>query len=107
ILAEEKKREWVKSVDCPNVTVDIVVNDDIEKGLLAYAQANEIDILGVLHRNLPLTKRIFNTNHSKLLLNNSAIGLLIYKILQSNKKASFEIKYKYYSDEYKSKLTII
>jgi len=80
ILAEEKKREWVKSVDCPNVTVDIVVNDDIEKGLLAYAQANEIDILGVLHRNLPLTKRIFNTNHSKLLLNNSAIGLLIYNI---------------------------
>lgn len=80
VLAEEKKRKWMKDVNYPNVTVDIVVDDDVDKGLLDYARANEIDILGILHRNLPIAKRFFSTNHSKFLLKHSAIGLLIYNM---------------------------
>lgn len=80
VLTEEKKQKWVKDVNCPNVTVDIVVDDDVDKGLLDYARDNEIDLLGVLHRNLPIAKRFFGTNHSKLLLKHSTIVLLIYNI---------------------------
>lgn len=76
--SEEIKRKWLKDVDCPNVTVDIVVDKNVDKGLLDYAKDNEIDLLGILHRNLPIAKRLFKTNHSKLLLKHSRVALLIY-----------------------------
>lgn len=79
-LCEEKKQNWLKDVNCSNVTVDIVFNEDIDKGLLEYTRDNEIDLLGILHRNLPMAKRFFTPNHSKLLLKYSGIALLVYNI---------------------------
>lgn len=77
-LAAVKKQQWMQKVDCPNVTLDIVISDDVDKGLLDYTRNNEIDLLGLLHRDLPAVKRIFSVNHSKLLLKRSPTALLIY-----------------------------
>lgn len=79
-FCEEKKQKWLKDVNCPNVTVDIVFNEDIDRGLMEYTRDNEIDLLGILHRKLPMAKRFFTTNHSKLLLKYSGIALLVYNI---------------------------
>lgn len=79
-FCEEKKKKWLKDIHCPNVTVDIVFSQDIDKGLLEYIRDNEIDLLGILHRKLPMAKRFFITNHSKLLLKYSGIALLVYNI---------------------------
>lgn len=79
-IAEHKKQVWMKDVNCSNVTVDIVINKDVSKGLMNYARDNEIDLLGILHRDLPITKRLFSINHSKLFLKQAQTALLIYNI---------------------------
>ena len=80
LIAERKRQEWMQNVNYSNVTVDIIINNDVSKGLLGYARDNEIDLLGILHRNLPITKRLFSINHSKLFLKQSQTALLIYNI---------------------------
>src|SRR5690606_31489281 len=76
--ASETKQNWMHQVNCPNVTVDIIVSDHVDKGLLDYTRDNEIHLLGLLHRNLPAVKRLFSVNHSKLFLKHSRTALLIY-----------------------------
>ena len=60
------KKEWES--DYPEALITIEPNKDVEGGLINYCAKNNIDVLGVVHRELSSFERLFTINHSQRLL---------------------------------------
>ena len=80
MAAQQKKAHWLTNFEGLDVQVDIVIDTDIEDGLTKYVEDNYINILSIIHRQLPFMKRLFNINHSKRLLRLSETAMLIYNV---------------------------
>ena len=71
------KDEWEEKY--PKAKIQIVNDDDVEGGLFSYCASNKIDVLGVVHRKLSSFERLFTINHSKRLLSNASVALLVFQ----------------------------
>lgn len=70
-----KKREW--EVNHPTLEVDIVSNHDVDTALLDYCHSKNIDVLGIVQRDLSVFERLFSISHSKQLITNADFAILV------------------------------
>ncbi|WP_413532708.1 universal stress protein [Empedobacter brevis] len=71
------KKEWEE--EYPEAIITIEPGNDVEDGLIDYCTKNNIDVLGLVHRELSSLERLFTINHSKRLLSNGNIALLVFQ----------------------------
>lgn len=71
------KKEWES--DYPEALITIEPNKDVEGGLINYCAKNNIDVLGVVHRELSSFERLFTINHSQRLLSSANVALLVFQ----------------------------
>ena len=70
------KDEWENKY--PQAKIKIIKSQNIENGLLNYCTENKIDVLGIVHREMSVFERLFAINHSKRLLSNENVALLVF-----------------------------
>ncbi len=71
------KKEWES--DYPEALITIEPNKDVEGGLISYCTKNNIDVLGIVHRELSSFERLFTINHSQRLLSSAHVALLVFQ----------------------------
>lgn len=71
------KKEWQS--EYPEAIVTIETNKDVEGGLINFCTQNNIDVLGVVHRELTSFERLFTINHSQRLLSSANVALLVFQ----------------------------
>ena len=72
----KKLQNWLANTEY--VDTYMIINDDIEEGIMDFAQRNKTDVLCVIHRALPFLQRLFKINYSRHLLRYSSTALLVY-----------------------------
>src|SRR5699024_6297206 len=76
--AEKKSKRWLEHIGNEELSLTIVENNNITNGLRKFVQNNNIQILGLLHHNLPFYERLLKINQNKQILQNSNTALLVY-----------------------------
>ena len=76
-----KRRAW--EIQHPTLEVAIIKHKETEEALVNYCENNQIDVLGIVHREMSYFSRLFKPNFSKFLINKASFALLI---LPSQKK---------------------
>ena len=76
-MALEHKKEWEE--EYPEAIITIEPSKDVEGGLINYCTKNNIDVLGVVHRELSSFERLFTINHSQRLLSSANVALLVFQ----------------------------
>lgn len=76
--AEKKSKRWLDHIGDKDLSLTIVENNNITNGLRKFVQNNNIQILGLLHHNLPFYERLLKINQNKQILQNSNTALLVY-----------------------------
>ena len=71
------KKEWEE--EYPEAMITIEPSKDVEGGLINYCTKNNIDVLGVVHRELSSFERLFTINHSQRLLSSANVALLVFQ----------------------------
>lgn len=71
------KKEWQS--EYPEAIITIETNKDVEGGLINFCTQNNIDVLGVVHRELTSFERLFTINHSQRLLSSANVALLVFQ----------------------------
>lgn len=72
----EKRNDWEAQYSNLNITME--KSEDVETGLLNFTTKNQIDILGVYHRDSSFFKRLFSENHSSNLINLGNVALVVF-----------------------------
>lgn len=72
-----KKREL--EVNHPDVKIEVIKNDDVETALLEYCKMYNVDVLGIMNRELNPFQRLFTESHSKQLLSSAQFAILVLK----------------------------
>lgn len=71
------KREL--EVNYPEAKVAVLKNDDVETALLDYCEMYNVDVLGLMYRELNPFQRLFSESHSKQLLTSANFAILVLK----------------------------
>lgn len=72
-----KKREL--EVNHPDVKVEVIKNEDVEKALLEYCEMYNVDVLGIMYRELNPFQRLFTESYSRQLLTSANFAILVLK----------------------------
>ena len=72
-----KKREL--EVNHPDVKVEVLKNDDVEIALLDYCKMYNVDVLGMMNRDLNPFQRLFTESYSRQLLTSANFAILVLK----------------------------
>jgi len=72
-----KKREF--EVTYPNVKIEILKNNYVETALIDYCDMYNVDVLGIMHRELNPFQRLFTESHSRRLLTDADFAILALK----------------------------
>lgn len=72
-----KKREW--EVEFPEANFEVIKNDDVDSALIDYCENHQIDVLGLMYRELNPFQRLFSESHSKRLLTEAQFAILVLK----------------------------
>lgn len=56
-----------------------IENDEVENGLLTYCKSSQVDILGIVYRDLNPFQRLFTESYSRQLLSSAKFAILVLK----------------------------
>ncbi len=71
------RNDWEKIYT--NASIYVESNENAEEGLIQFCATNNIDVLGVVHRELSAFERLFTINHSNRLLKTENVALLVFQ----------------------------
>lgn len=75
---EKESKQWLADIGDKNLPLTLIENNNITNGLREFVQKNNVQILGLLHQNLPFYERLLKINQDKHILLNSSTALLVY-----------------------------
>lgn len=70
-----KRRAW--ELQHPTLEISILKDNETKDALISYCEAHQIDVLGIVHREMSYLSRLFKPNFSKYLINKAKFALLI------------------------------
>ncbi len=74
---EKKSKQWLAYIGYKDLPLTLI-KSNITNGLREFVQKNNVQILGLLHQNLPFYERLLKINQDKHILLNSNTALLVY-----------------------------
>ena len=75
--ALQQQKEWKEKYT--KLKSALIENDEVENGLLTYCEANQVDILGIVYRDLNPFQRLFTESYSRQLLTTAKFAILVLK----------------------------